>query len=162
MLGELMVCTSSWKGLSMHRIRTVDSESGLLDKWLFLHVYYFSWIEIYGHTNAIRECTCVKDFEGHDRLITLYLNFESVLEKDCSFTFIIFHGQYLTHEIYNWRFQKILSNFELVMNFGRFGQTRALREFVNSVWKSKCCFLVTIWCTMHHTTMHVLFTYIWC
>ena len=54
MLGELMVHTSSWMGC-WACISTLDFESGLLDKWLFLHIYYFSWIEIYGHTNAIRE-----------------------------------------------------------------------------------------------------------
>ena len=49
-------------------------------------------------------------FERHDRL-TSYLNFDSglLIDKDCLFTFIIFHGQYLTHIWHKWRFQKILS-----------------------------------------------------
>ena len=52
------------------------------------------------------------------------LNYESgLVEKDCLFTFINFHGQYLTHRCHKWKFEKILSYFELVMNFESFGQT---------------------------------------
>ena len=37
-----------------------------------------------------------------DRLITSYLNYDSgLVEKDCLFIFIIFHGQYLTNKWYN-------------------------------------------------------------
>ena len=140
---------------SRNLAKYMNFSSLIATPWLFenncfqIHIMLF-W---HGSTNRLARCS--------HPLGTF--NFESVLvEKDCLFTFIIFHGKYLTHKFYKWSFQKIMSNFELVMNFGRFGQTRVLREFVNSVWKFKCCFLVTIWCTMHHTTMHVLFTYIWC
>ena len=50
------------------------------------------------------------------------------------FMFIIFNGHYLIQICHKWRFQKILGNFELVMNFGNFGQTMVCLEFVNSVW----------------------------
>ena len=57
------------------------------------------------------------------RTSTIYDD-SGLVEKVCLFTFIIFHGQYLTCRCYKLRFQKIfLRNFELVMNFERFGQT---------------------------------------
>ena len=92
----------------------------------------------------------------HDRL-TSYLNFESgLVEKDCFFMFIIFNGRYLTQICHKWRFQKILSNFELVMNFGNFGQTTVDDWSLWIVYEtfrwSKWYFVVTMWCTM--TTSH--------
>ena len=46
-----------------------------------------------------------------------------VIERFFFFMFIIFNGHYLIQICHKWRFQKILSNFELVMNLGSFGQT---------------------------------------
>ena len=66
--------------------------------------------------------------------------------------FIIFNGHYLIQICHKWMFQKILGNFELVMNFGSFGQTMVWLEFVNSLWNfwvgSQWCFVVTMWCSI--------------
>ena len=66
-------------------------------------------------------------FERHDRL-TSYLNYDSglLIDKDCLFTFIIFHGQYLTHIWHKWR---LACNLELVMKYGRSGQTTVDQSF---------------------------------
>ena len=63
--------------------------------------------------------TCMIDSHRTSTLIWQ----SGLFDKDCLFTFIIFHGQYWTHICHEWRFQKILINLELVMNFGRFGET---------------------------------------
>ena len=71
--------------------------------------------------------------EGHDRLVTSCINYESgLVEKDCLFTFINFHGQYLTHTYicHKRRLQKILINFELLMNFRRFCSNNIMVETI--------------------------------
>ena len=97
--------------------------------------------------------------EGHDRLIIVPQLWECIgRDIYCLFTIIIFHGQYLTQICYKWRLQKILSNFELVMNFGRFGQTTVDQ----SLWIVYETFRLVQMLFCGHNTWHVYHHTIMC
>ena len=68
---------------------------------------------------------------------------------------------YLKHWCHKWRFQKILSNFELVMNFGRSGQTTVDQ----SLWIVYATFRLIhqiVFCGHNVMFHHTITFFTWC